>query len=172
MDCGFAFLGHNGRDLPPRSSGMVVRAFEQRADDRFELPGSPLRIDAERYNQLRRLCRIGLGRDACLGPVRGAYLAGWATGSGPYRLSIDGGDPWPLTPPTSPPAHEWPLQFTLPAHCCDGSVHHFDIQQQQADGQWRSLDETLDIVPHQLTPGRPCWPTLAPLPGSTLTPGP
>ena len=156
MDCGFAFLGHNGRDLPPRSSGMVVRAFEQRADDRFELPGSPLRVDAERYNQLRRLCRIGLGRDACLGPVRGAYLAGWATGAGPYRLCIDGGDPWPLTPPTPPPAHEWPLQFTLPAQCCDGAVHHFDLQQQQADGQWRSLDETLDVVPHQLTP----WPAL------------
>jgi len=119
MDCGFAFLGHNGRDLPPRSSGMVVRAFEQRADDRFELPGSPLRVDAERYNQLRRLCRIGLGRDACLGPVRGAYLAGWATGAGPYRICIDGGKPWSLTPPTSPQAHEWPLQFTLPAQCCE-----------------------------------------------------
>ena len=91
-----------------------------------------------------------------MGPVRGAYLAGWATGAGPYQLRIDGGEPWPLTPPSPPPDHEWPLQFTIPPQCCDGAIHHFDLQQQQADGQWRSLDETLDLVPHQLTP----WPAL------------
>ncbi|WP_254943018.1 hypothetical protein [Cyanobium sp. A1C-AMD] len=64
-DCGFVFLGHSGRDLPPRTSGMVVRAFFD-AEFTLELPGSPLRLDAERYQLLRQLCRTGLGRDACL----------------------------------------------------------------------------------------------------------
>ena len=155
-DCGFAFLGHNGRDLPPRSSGMVVRAFLQCGEERQEIPGSPLRLDAERYNQLRRLCRTGLDREACLGPVRGVQLAGWATGAGPYRLRIDGGEPLSIPPPTPTPAHEWPLQFSLPSHCCDGAVHHFALEQGQIDGEWHTLDESLDLVPHQLTP----WPAL------------
>ena len=157
--CGFAFLGHNGRDLPPRTSGMVVRAFfdEERS---LELPGSPLRIDAERYQMLRQLCRTGLGRDACLGPVHGPLLAGWAIGSGPYQLRIDGADPISIPTPDPLPKHEWPLQLRLPASCCDGSVHHFQLEK---DGS--PIDESFDLVPAQLTPwsalqvhGRPPFP--------------
>jgi hypothetical protein len=128
-DCGFVFLGHSGRDLPARSSGMVVRAFFD-AELCFELPGSPLRLDAQLYQLLRQLCRTGLGRDACLGPVRGAYLAGWAIGRGPYRLIVDAGDPLTIDPPEPLPPHEWPLNLRLPPGLCDGAVHHFSLQQQ------------------------------------------
>ena len=144
--CGFAFLGHNGRDLPPRSSGMVIRAFFDEACS-LELPGSPLRIDAERYQQLRQLCRTGLGREACLGPVRGPVIVGWAIGAGPYSLSIDGAEPIAIAPPDPLPQHEWPIQLKLPASCCDGGVHHFELR---LDGQ--ALDQSFDLVPAQLTP--------------------
>ena len=154
-DCGFVFLGHSGRDLPPRTSGMVVRAFFD-AEFTLELPGSPLRLDAERYQLLRQLCRTGLGRDACLGPVRGPYLAGWAIGAGPYRLRIDAGEPLVIEPPNPLPQHEWPLQLRLPSSCCDGGIHHFSLEQADATGVWQQLDESLDLVPAQLTP----WPAL------------
>lgn len=154
-DCGFLFLGHSGRDLPPRTSGMVVRAFfdEER---KFELPGSPIRLGAEAYQVLRQLCRTGLGRDACLGPVRGAFLAGWAIGPGPYRITIDNCDPIPLTPPKPLPTHEWPIQLTLPLNFCDGNIHYFSLQRQTIEGDWLQLDESFDLVPLQLTP----WPAL------------
>lgn len=134
-DCGFVFLGHSGRDLPPRSSGMVVRAFFD-AERNLELPGSPLCLDAERYQLLRQLCRTGLGRDACLGPVRGPYLAGWAIGGGPYRLVVDAADPIAIEPPDPLPPHEWPLNLRLPPAVCDGAVHHFSLQQQASGGDW------------------------------------
>jgi GT2 family glycosyltransferase/glycosyltransferase involved in cell wall biosynthesis len=163
--CGFAFLGHNGRDLPPRSSGMVVRAFFD-SERTLELPGSPLRIDAERYQLLRQLCRTGFGRDACLGPVHGALLAGWARGAGPYQLRIDGAEAIPIPAPDPLPEHEWPLQLRLPPSCCDGCVHHFQLEK---GGE--PIDESFDLVPAQLTPwsalqvhGRPPFPDhLAPL---------
>ena len=154
-DCGFVFLGHSGRDLPPRSSGMVVRAYFD-AERTVELPGSPLRLDAERYQLLRQLCRTGLGRDACLGPVRGPYLAGWAIGAGPYRLRIDDGEPIAIEPPQPLPSHEWPLQLRLPVDVCDGAVHHFALEQQDRSGSWVLLDESLDLAAPQLTP----WPAL------------
>jgi hypothetical protein len=100
-DCGFIFLGHNGRDLPPRTSGLVVRVFFD-TERTIELPGSPLRLDAESYQMLRQLCRTGLGRDACLGPVYGPLLAGWAIGAGPYQVRIDGGEPIAIAPPRAP----------------------------------------------------------------------
>jgi GT2 family glycosyltransferase len=154
-DCGFVFLGHSGRDLPPRSSGMVARAFFDQ-ERQHELPGSPLRLDAERYQLLRQLCRTGLGRDACLGPVRGAFLAGWATGRSPYRLKIDDREPIAIDAPEPLPPHEWPLQVRLPVEVCDGCVHHFQLEQQNGARQWIQLDESLDLVPAQLTP----WPAL------------
>jgi GT2 family glycosyltransferase len=165
MDCGFAFLGHNGRDLPPRSSGMVVRAYFD-LELQVELPGSPLRIDAQRYQVLRQLCRTGLGRDACLGTVYGSLMAGWAIGGGPYQLRIDGGEPMAISPPEPMPQHEWPLQLRLPNGYCDGRIHHFQLEK---DG--KQIDESFDLVAAQLTPwgalqahGRPPFPGhLAPL---------
>lgn len=154
-DCGFLFLGHSGRDLPPRSSGMVVRAFFD-LELKQELPGSPLRLDAERYQLLRQLCRTGLGKNACLGPVRGALLAGWAIGAGPFRLCIDSGDPILIEPPDPLPDHEWPLQLPLPKSCFDAGIHHFSLEQQSSNGDWLQLDESLEIIPSQLT----SWPAL------------
>lgn len=154
-DCGFVFQGHTGRDLPPRTPGMVVRAYCD-PERQVELPGSPLRLDPERYQLLRRLCRTGLGRDACLGPVRGPYLAGWAIGAGPYRLVIDGRTPVTIEPAEPLTEQEWPLQLRLPVDVCDGRSHHFSLQRSQPDGTWIELDESLDLVAAQLTP----WPAL------------
>ena len=134
---------------------MVVRAFFD-AERNLELPGSPLRVDAERYQLLRQLCRTGLGRDACLGPVRGPYLAGWAIGRGPYRLIVDAGDPIAIEPPDPLPPQEWPLNLRLPPALYDGAVHHFSLQQQAPGGDWQQLDETLDLAAPQLT----TWPAL------------
>ena len=166
IPCGFRFQGHNGRELPKASPGLVLRAFFD-AQRRFELPGSPLRLDAERYQLLRQLCRTGLGRDACLGPVRGPFLAGWAIGAGPYQLRIDGGEPLALHPPEPLPSHEWPLNLPLPRECCDGEIHHFSLER----GDGSRLDESFDVVLAQLTPwdalqqhGRPPFPDqLSPL---------
>lgn len=154
-DCGFAFQGHTGRDLPTRTSGLVVRAYGT-LDRSQELPGSPLRLDAQRYQVLRQLCRTGLGRTACLGVVRGPYLHGWAMGSGPYRICIDDAEAVPVQAPEAVPAHEWPFQIQLPTHCSDGSVHHFRLEEQLQDGTWSACDESIDLVAAQLTP----WPAL------------
>lgn len=134
---------------------MVVRAFFD-LELKQELPGSPLRLDAERYQLLRQLCRTGLGKNACLGPVRGALLAGWAIGAGPFRLCIDSGDPILIEPPDPLPDHEWPLQLPLPKSCFDAGIHHFSLEQQSSNGDWLQLDESLEIIPSQLT----SWPAL------------
>ena len=87
-DCGFLFLGHSGVELPPHSSGMVLRAFALAPDPR-ELAGSPLRLDSEIYAQLRELCHLGLGRPARLVGVDSHLLRGWASGAA--LASIGGG---------------------------------------------------------------------------------
>ena len=58
---------------------------------------------------------VSLRADACLGPVRGAYLAGWATGVGPYRLCIDGGEVGGMRGSTMHPKRLRVLSEALPA---------------------------------------------------------
>ncbi len=158
-DCGFLFLGHSGVELPPHSVGLVLRALarlpdrEGAQDSWQELAGSPLRLDSESHALLQELCRIGLGRPARLTGLRGHQLCGWASGSGPLQLRIDGGDnPLPLPQPDPLPRGEWPIQLDLPSGVCDGCVHH--LQLETADGEL--IDERLELVPFQLTP----WPAL------------
>ncbi len=149
--CGFAFLGHSGRELPPRTSGMVVRAFFDR-EGSFELPGSPLRLDSERYQLLSQLCRTGLGRRASMAGLQGTVLLGWALGQGALQLRIDGGEPYPIQPPEPLPEGEWPFQLALPSSVCDGAIHHLEL----ADADGACIVESFELVPHQLTP----WPAL------------
>lgn len=158
-DCGFLFLGHSGVELPAHSVGLVLRAFarlsgrEGEPDSWQELAGSPLRLDSESHALLQELCRIGLGRPARLTGLSGHQLCGWASGSAPLQLRIDGGDsPLPLSTPDPLPRSEWPIQLDLPTAVCDGCVHH--LQLETADGE--VIDERLDLVPFQLTP----WPAL------------
>ena len=151
LHCGFAFQGHSGRDLPPRSSGMVLRAFFD-AERQLELSGSPLRLDAELYQELRQLCRMGLGRSARIAGVRAATLFGWAHGGAPLQLRCDGGDPLSIAPPDPLPQQEWPFECPLPQNLCDGAVHYLEL----LDAQGACLDELLELLPFQLTP----WPAL------------
>ena len=151
--CGFLFLGHSGVELPPHSSGMVLRAFcqlpAQATETWQELPGSPLRLDGERYALLQELCRLGLGRRARLVGLDGHQLRGWASGSTPLQLRLDGGDaPLPITPPDPLPKGEWPFQLELPTGLCDGAVHHLQLETDQAE----PIDERLELLPFQLTP--------------------
>jgi GT2 family glycosyltransferase len=155
--CGFLFLGHSGVELPPHSSGMVLRAFcrlpAARQDTWQELPGSPLRLDGERYAELRELCRLGLGRRARLAGLQGHQLRGWASGASPLQLRLDGGPvPLPIQPPDPLPSGEWPFQLELPATVCDGAVHHLQLESESGE----PIHERLELVPFQLTP----WPAL------------
>ena len=146
--CGFLFLGHSGVELPPPSNGLVVRAFFD-AERRFELPGSPLRLDGERYAELQELCHLGLGHRARLMGLEGHQLRGWATGTTPLQLRIDGGEPvLPIPAPEAPPRGEWPFQLELPPGVCDGAMHH--LQLETAAGE--AIDERLELLPFQLTP--------------------
>jgi GT2 family glycosyltransferase len=161
--CGFLFLGHSGVELPPHSSGMVLRAFCRLPDHATattteietwqELPGSPLRLNGERYAELRELCRLGRGRRARLVGLQGHQLRGWASGPSPLQLRIDGAaTALPVLPPDPLPAGEWPFQLELPAACCDGAVHHLQLESEAGE----PIHERLELVPFQLTP----WPAL------------
>ena len=145
--CGFLFLGHSGMVLPPASNGLVLRVFfdEER---RHELPGSPLRLDAEAYARLNELCRLGLGRPACLAGLDGLSVRGWACGSEQLQLRIDNGAPLPITPPDPLPPGEWPFQVGLAAPLCDGNLHHLALETTAGE----PVDERLEIFPFQLTP--------------------
>lgn len=147
-NCGFRFLGHSGVELPPHSTGMVLRAFFD-SEGSVELPGSPLRLDGERYAALRELCLLGLGRRARLHGLEGPQVCGWATGGTALQLRLDGGKHvLPITPPESLPAGEWPFLIPLPTALCDGAVHH--LQLETAAGEL--VDERLELLPFQLTP--------------------
>lgn len=146
--CGFLFLGHSGVELPPHSNGLVVRAHIA-GPQRHELPGSPLRLDGERYAELQELCRLGLGRRARLVGLEGHQLRGWASGPTPLQVRIDdGSNALAIAAPDPVPAGEWPFQLPLPAPICDGAAHH--IQLETSDSE--PIDERLELVPFQLTP--------------------
>ncbi|MCP9817470.1 glycosyltransferase [Synechococcus sp. GreenBA-s] len=149
--CGFLFLGHSGVELPPPSKGLVVRAFFD-PERRFELPGSPLHLDGERYATLQELCRTGLGRRARLSGLEGLLVRGWATGTTPLQLRIDAGEPQPIAPPDPLPPGEWPFQLPLPPALCDAGLHHLQLETQTGD----AIDERLEIFPCQLS----AWPAL------------
>jgi len=165
-DCGFSFRGIAGLELPPCSHGLVLRVFFDAAD-RTELPGSPVRLDAERHEVLQQICRGGSHGRARLGPLEGTVATGWALGAEPVQLRVDHGDPLTIEPPQPPPGLDWPFRLPLPAHVCDGNAHH--LQLETAAGE--RLDESFELVPFQLTPwgalqehGRPPFPDqLSPL---------
>jgi len=150
-DCGFHFHGHSGVELPPPSSGLVVRAFAFTPEPK-ELSGSPLRLDSEGYATLQDLCRTGLGHHARLTGLEGARLVGWGSGATPLQLRIDGQEPLPIPLPDPLPRGEWPFQLTIPGHFCDGAIHHLQLETEPGE----RIDERLEWVPFQLTP----WPAL------------
>jgi GT2 family glycosyltransferase/glycosyltransferase involved in cell wall biosynthesis len=146
-NCGFLFLGHSGVGLPPHGRGLVLRAFFD-AERRVELPGSPLRLDAERYARLKDLCLLGLGRRARLGGVTSHQIRGWASGSTPLQVRIDDTVRLPVVAPDPLPMGEWPFQLDLPRELCDGALHHLLLETEEEE----AIDERLELLPFLLTP--------------------
>ena len=146
-NCGFLFLGHSGVELPPHGRGLVLRAFFD-PERRVELPGSPLRLDAERYARLQDLCRLGLGRRARLEGVAGYQIRGWASGATPLQVRVDAIARLPIEAPDPLPVGEWPFQLDLPRELCDGAVHHLALETSEGE----AIDERLELLPFQLTP--------------------
>ena len=145
--CGFQFLGHSGVELPPHSSGMVIRAFALTPEPQ-ELAGSPLRLDGETYAQLRELCQIGLGWPARLLGLEGHQVRGWACGAQPLQLRLEDGTSLPITPPDPLPQGEWPIEVPLPPANCDGRIQLLRLETTGGE----LIDERLELVPFQLTP--------------------
>jgi GT2 family glycosyltransferase len=148
---GFAFLGDLQLNLPPLSPGLVLRVcFDP--EGRFELPGSPLRVNEITYELLRRDQRSATlfqqQKRGELMPLQGVFLEGWLADPAPAELVIDGGEPIALLPPDTDSPDRWSFTTRLPVSCCDGRVHHLLLR--EASGA--SIDESLELVPFQLTP--------------------
>lgn len=148
---GFAFLGDPQLKLPPLSPGLVLRVCFD-ADGGLELPGSPLRVNEITYELLRRDRRSATlfqhQKRGELMPLQGVFLEGWLAEAAPVELVIDGGEPIALLPPDSDSPGRWSFTTRLPVSCCDGRVHHLLLR----DASGASIDESLELVPFQLTP--------------------
>jgi hypothetical protein len=118
----------------------------------LELPGSPLRVNEITYELLRRDRRSATlfqhQKRGELMPLQGVFLEGWLAEAAPVELVIDGGEPIALLPPDTGSPGRWSLTTRLPASCCDGRVHHLLLR----DASGASIDESLELVPFQLTP--------------------
>ncbi|MEB3362240.1 MAG: glycosyltransferase [Synechococcaceae cyanobacterium] len=150
-DCGFLFHGYSGVELPPPSSGLVVRAFALTPAPQ-ELAGSPLRLSGEAYTTLQELCRTGLGHHARLTGLDGHVLSGWGCGERPLRLRLDGGEPLAVPPTEVGSQGAWAFELALPAALCDGAIHHLRLETDAGE----LIDERLELLPFHLTP----WPAL------------
>ncbi len=145
--CGFLLQGPLVVTLPPRTTGSVLRAYARTAHGLEELSGSPLRLDADRYQQLESLCHAAQQLPAGFRPLEGPFLSGWAPPESELLLRIDG--------EALPPVHstgKGHFMLPLPPACCDGRAHHIALH--HTDGTL--LAETIELTPFQLTP----WPSL------------
>ncbi len=139
--CGFSFYGRHGLELPPRSTGLVMRALLL-TEPGVELAGSPLRLDDQRYRLLEQLCRPR-GSEVRLDPLHGPFLVGWAPPGQELEVRLDGASLGVLTA-----NGEGQVQAPLPPEQCDGQVHHVALH--DSDGVLRA--QSLEITPFQLTP--------------------
>jgi hypothetical protein len=148
---GFAFLGDPKLALPSLSQAMVLRVFFDQ-DGGLELPGSPLRLSENSYELLLRDHRtaevLQSQKPGELLPLKGVFLEGWLVDPEPLELVIDGGQPIAILPPDSAPSGRWNFGIRLPISCCDGRVHHLLLR----DDKGTTIDESLELVPFQLTP--------------------
>ena len=145
--CGFLFLGHSGVELPPPSNGLVVRAFFD-AERRIELPGSPLRLDGERYAG----CRSSADWASAAAPVWWgsraiSCVAGPAVPPPCNCGSMATAPPWRSPRPIPCPPVSGPSSCPCPP-LCDGAVHHLQLE----TASRRALDQRFELVPFQLTP--------------------
>lgn len=141
-DCGFQLGGPLGTDLPPRSTGLVLRAVVA-SDPSLELSGSPLRLDEGRYQLLEQLCRSYEKPSCGLHSIDGPFLAGWASKGQQLELRLDGVS---IGSPTL--ADDGSFRWPLPPGTCDGLAHHIAL----VDGDGTLLAERLEFTPFHLTP--------------------
>ncbi|MFO8238115.1 MAG: glycosyltransferase [Prochlorococcaceae cyanobacterium] len=144
--CGFSLGAGLGFDLPPHSTGLVLRA-EALVDPPLELPGSPLRVDDDVYRALERLSRRHTAPSVGFHPLQGPVLSGWAPADLELELHLDGN-------PIGPVCSDARSQFCFPLSpaCCDGRPHHFSLW----DGSGTCHAESIEITSFQITP----WPAL------------
>ncbi|MFM2079567.1 MAG: hypothetical protein RLZZ219_249 [Cyanobacteriota bacterium] len=145
--CGFELRGPLTLQPPERTTGTVLRAVLWREGQLQELPGSPLRLDPDRYQQFLGLCRRGPRSPFGLNPVEGPWIHGWAPPGSSPELWLDGA----LLVQTSATA-EGRFLHPLPGAACDGRLHHLELRSSEGV----SLAERLDFTPFQLIP----WPAL------------
>ncbi len=141
--CGFELRGPLPLTPPERSTGSVLRACLRRGDQRLDLPGSPLRLDADRYQLLTRLCQRGHCSPFGLHALEGPWIYGWAPPDAAPQLLLDG---QPLEPPVV--MGDGRFHQALPAIACDGRLHHLELRSPEGE----RLAERLEISPFQLTP--------------------
>lgn len=141
--CGFEVMGPLRLRLPERTIGMVLRALLCSGDSRADLPGSPLRLDPARYQQLEMLCQGDMG-DACgMNPLAGPFVHGWSAPTADVVLWIDGK---PLA--RLKPDQDGRFHHPLPTSACDGRLHHIALRNSAEE----LLCEKLEITPFQITP--------------------
>jgi GT2 family glycosyltransferase len=145
--CGFRFWWAPHHPLPPFSRGLVLRVLVDGDRDR-ELAGSPLRLNAVTYEQIAHQRQHGPARDGAFTQLRAHQIHGWASGSEPLLLRLDGANTLPIEPPDPLPEGPWPFGQLLPASLCDGDVHH--LQLETTAGQ--VLDQRFELLPFHLTP--------------------
>ncbi|MCP9785177.1 glycosyltransferase [Cyanobium sp. N5-Cardenillas] len=163
--CGFRFWWGPSHPLPAYSQGLVLRVRVEASGT--ELPGSPMRLDADTYGQIDQQRQHGPVREGAFTQLQAPLLHGWGRGPEPLLLRLDGDTTLPVAPPEPLPEGPWPFQLQLPTALADGSIHH--LQLETAAGQ--VLDQRFELLPFHLTPwaalqqhARPPFPDeLAPL---------
>lgn len=141
--CGFALRGPLALTPPERTTGSVLRALVRQGEQLQELPGSPLRLDPDRYQQFIGLCQRGPRGRFGLNPVEGPWIHGWGPPGAQLELLLDGSALTRLVVTPDGRFHQ-----ALPSPACDGRLHHLELRSTAGD----PLAERLDYTPFQLIP--------------------
>ncbi len=111
--CGFRFWWSAAHPFPAYSQGLVLRLFFDPARE-WELPGSPLRIDADLYRLLYEQRHRGPVRGGGLTGLNGARLAGWGRGTEPCSCGSMAPWPWNSRLRRRPPPPPGPSSSSCP----------------------------------------------------------
>ncbi len=144
--CGFRFWWGPSHPLPAYSQGLVLRLLVEASGT--ELPGSPMRLDADTYAQIDQQRQHGPIREGAFTQLQTPLLHGWGRGPEPLLLRLDGSTTLPITPPEPLPEGPWPFQQLLPTALADGSIHHLQLE----TGAGLVLDQRFELLPFHLTP--------------------
>lgn len=150
ISCGFLVQGPLLCSLPKWSSGTVIRAYAITTSGYQELSGSPMRLSAERFQDLERICHAGAKVCAGFRKVDGPFVSGWGPANAQLTLRMDNA----LSVSVSTGA-DGLFQLAIPVGQCDGRTHHMSLH--RSDALERPfLAEAIIVTPFQITP----WPSL------------